>query len=58
MKISKELIEVLKNYAVINPSILFKPGNIVSTISPLKTILAIAKIDNEITLLNNLITKV
>lgn len=49
MKITKILLEILRNYSVINSSILFKPGNIISTISPLKNIVSLAKINEEIT---------
>lgn len=48
MKITPRFIEVLKNYSIINPSILFMPGGEVSTISPLKNILSIATIDETI----------
>lgn len=44
MKVSDETIEVLKNYSTINSSLLFKKGKNVSTISPLKNILASATI--------------
>jgi hypothetical protein len=40
MKFSPELITILKNFTSINPSIHFKTGNVVSTISPGKNILA------------------
>lgn len=39
---------ILKNFASINPGILFKKGNEVSTISPQNTILAVAKIPERI----------
>lgn len=38
MKISKETITILKNYASINPNLLLKPGNKLSTISTNKTV--------------------
>lgn len=44
MKISNETVEVLKNFADINMSVLFKPGNKVRTVSPQKTILAQATV--------------
>lgn len=49
MKITKQFIEILKNYVTINSSILFKPGNRISTISPLKNIISISDVDTEIT---------
>lgn len=40
MKIDEKTISVLKNFAIISPSILIKEGNVLQTISPTKTILA------------------
>lgn len=40
MKLSSETITVLKNFSTINPSILFRKGNTVSTVSPMKSIFA------------------
>jgi len=40
MKISEKTTEVLKNFATINPSIAFKQGNVVRTVSEQKNILA------------------
>lgn len=48
LKLEQKTIAVLKNFSTINPSILFKPGKVVSTISPNKTIMAKATIDQEI----------
>lgn len=48
MKLSNETITVLKNYAGINPNIVFKPGNVLSTISEVKTVLAEANISEDI----------
>jgi hypothetical protein len=48
LKLEQKTISVLKNFSTINPSILFKPGKVVSTISPNKTIMAKATIDQEI----------
>lgn len=48
MKFTNQLVDVLRNFSTINQSILFKPGKIVSTVSPLKTILANATVDVEI----------
>jgi len=46
MKLEAKTLAVLKNYALINPSILFKEGDVISTISPSKSILAKAKVPN------------
>ncbi len=48
MKFDTKTIDILKNFNMINPSVLFKPGKIISTISPLKTILVMAEIEDEI----------
>ena len=40
MKISKNTFNILKNYSTINPSVLVKAGNVISTMSPQKTILS------------------
>jgi hypothetical protein len=40
MKIDTNTINVLKNFAKINPSILIEEGNVIKTISPAKTIMA------------------
>jgi hypothetical protein len=48
MKFDTKLIQLLKNFASINAGILFKPGNVLSTISQTKTILARAKIEQTI----------
>jgi hypothetical protein len=44
MKISESTLVILKNFAAINKSILVKPGNVVSTISEMKTIFAKATV--------------
>jgi hypothetical protein len=44
MKINNKTLNILKNFATINPSIIVKPGNILKTISSSKTILARAEI--------------
>lgn len=48
MKFSEKTISVLKNFSTINQSVLFRPGNVIKTISPQKTILAQATIEEEI----------
>ena len=44
MKFSENTISVLKNFSSINPSVMFKSGNTVRTISPQKTVMATATI--------------
>lgn len=44
MKFSKGTMSVLKNYATINPSIIFKPGDVISTVSALETIFSRAQV--------------
>jgi len=48
MKLSNETLSVLKNFASINQSILFKPGKTIRTISAHKNILAEAVVTEEI----------
>jgi len=43
MKLSKETTEILKNFATINPSLLFQAGSVQKTVSPQKTVLAKAR---------------
>ncbi|MBT9159536.1 MAG: hypothetical protein DDT26_00795 [Dehalococcoidia bacterium] len=45
MKLSSKTLAVLSNFASINQSILIKPGNVLRTIHPQKTILAEATVD-------------
>jgi len=40
MKISNETVEILKNFASINMSLMIKPGSKLRTVSPQKTVLA------------------
>ena len=44
MKISNDTLSILQNYAVINNSIAVKPGNVLRTISPQKTLLSKAEV--------------
>ena len=48
MKLSAKTISVLKNFSTINPSIMFREGNTLATMSPHKTIMAKATIDDQI----------
>lgn len=44
VKLTKETLEVLKNFASINSNILIKKGSTLSTISPVKNVLSEAKV--------------
>jgi len=48
MKLSARTLHLLKNFSTINPSIVLKPGSVVSTISTNKTIMAKASITDDI----------
>lgn len=48
MKLEGRTLSILKNFATINPSILFKPGDVLKTISPNRTILAHAKLKDQV----------
>ena len=48
MQLDSRTTQILKNFASINPSIMFKPGNKLSTISAGKTVMARANINQEI----------
>jgi len=47
MKIDTTTINVLKNFAKINPSILIQEGNTLKTISPTKTIMAVSSVSTK-----------
>ena len=47
MKLSARTLQILKNFATINPSLLFKPGNVLTTISPAKTMQAKARVTEQ-----------
>lgn len=48
MKLQQRTIQILKNFSTLNPSLVFKKGNVISTITPLKTVIAKATISEEI----------
>lgn len=48
MKFDDNINTILKNFASINPSLVFKEGDVLKTISPSKTIIAEAKLKEEI----------
>jgi len=47
MHISKRTIEVLKNFSTINPSLVIKNGNVLSTVTPAKNILSSVEVDEK-----------
>ena len=47
MNLSDRTVAVLKNFANINPSLVFRKGNILRTVSPQKTILGEAVVEEE-----------
>lgn len=49
MKISKETLALLRNFAAINSNILLKPGNVLSTLSASKTIYAKVTVKEQFT---------
>lgn len=48
MKFSDTTLTILQNFSTINPSLIFKPGKVLRTVSPQKTIIAVATIEDEI----------
>ena len=44
MKLSKDTIEILKNFSTINSNILVEPGNVIKTISPVKNVMSQATV--------------
>jgi hypothetical protein len=47
MKLETETLDILKNFATINPSIMVKAGDVVSTISLTKSVIAKAKLKQK-----------
>jgi len=47
MKFSADTLNALKNFSQINPSVLFRPGSKIRTISPQKTVMAVADVEEE-----------
>lgn len=47
MKLSANTVEVLKNFATINPGLIFRPGHVLKTVASGKSIFAEAHIDEE-----------
>ena len=48
MKLSESTIAILKNFAAIQPNIVFREGNTIKTLAEAKNIIASAKIDTDI----------
>lgn len=48
MKLNQRTLQILKNFASINPSIRFDEGNILKTISPVKSMMAKATLEDNI----------
>lgn len=47
MKLSENTINILKNFSTINPSLLVHPGNIITTMSPTKSIYSKANVEEN-----------
>jgi hypothetical protein len=47
MKFSANTFSVLKNFSSINPSVMLRAGNVLKTISPQKTVMAVATLDQD-----------
>ena len=47
MQFNNDTVNILKNFSMINPSIAFKTGNVLATMSPMKSIMARAMLDDE-----------
>jgi len=48
MKISLRTVQILKNFSILNPSLVFKKGNIIKTMTPNKTVYAKATVGEDI----------
>lgn len=47
MKFSNETIGILKNFSTINPGLVFKPGSVIRTMHPQKTVMASATVSEN-----------
>jgi hypothetical protein len=47
MKLSEDTLSIIKNFSAINRSILFRPGNVLRTISPTKSVFARATVSEN-----------
>lgn len=48
MKLSKETLDILKNFSAVNSGVVVNPGNVISTMSVMKDLIGIAKIKEEL----------
>ena len=48
MRFEARTLQILKNYSTINPSLQFKEGNVITTVSPIKTVMSKATIKESI----------
>jgi len=48
MKLEARTLQILKNFSILNPSLVFKEGNTLSTVTPLKTVMAKATVKETI----------
>ena len=48
MKFNARTIQILRNFASINEGMIFKPGQVIKTLSPTKSVMAKAVLENEI----------
>lgn len=47
MSLSKETLSILKNFSTLNSNILIKPGNVITTVTPAKNIMAQATVSED-----------
>lgn len=47
MKLSNRTVSILKNFATINPSLVVEPGNILRTVSPVRSVVARAEVSES-----------
>jgi hypothetical protein len=48
MKLEPRTLQILKNFSTLNPSLVFKQGNVISTVTPTKTVMAKATVKEAI----------
>jgi hypothetical protein len=48
MKFESRTLQILKNFSTLNPALQFKEGSVISTVTPLKTVMAKAQIKENI----------
>ena len=48
MKLSQRTVQILKNYSILNPSLVFREGNVLRTMTPNKTVYSKATISETI----------